>query len=176
MAIKISQAVAFVNNALGNAKEQKSDFDRIYAAMDELKISMRERVQEIIRPEAENILRALKANIPLSAQQLKLLRQLIVGDAENYLRQENDYYTWHRELKRLSGIVASVNPETESLEELAAMQGSVSDALNLIPSIQRYLEARDRVLRFEQSTSNIDPMTAELLCKLIEKKLQSPND
>ncbi|MDD4004806.1 MAG: hypothetical protein PHW69_06335 [Elusimicrobiaceae bacterium] len=175
MPLRLSQSVRLLNSALENVKnrEQKNDIDRIYAALYEVNNSIRMKVQELTRPELEDIIRALDARIPLAPEQLATLRICIIGDAENYVRQEKDYATWHNELKELSGVIATSDLETASLDQLARVQGHIMDALNLIPSIQKYLEARDRIARFEQSSADIDPVKAELLIKLIENRLKT---
>lgn len=177
MALRLGQSVMLLNKALESAggREQKDDISRIYSALYEVNGSLRERLREQLRPELEDIMRTLDALIPLTPEQLVTLRSFIIGDAESYVRQEKDYASWHGELNQLSAAIAAVNPENASREALASMQGHITDALNLIPSIQKYLEARDRIARFEQSVSNIDQAKAELLITLIRTKLNSAN-
>jgi len=94
----------------------------------------------------------LEEGTPLTAAELKTVRSLIVGDADQYVKYADDLAEMKTELGRILTQIQKVKTENLDVEALMRLRVLCREASSaLVPSL-RYLEQRDRIRRFEEHT------------------------
>lgn len=149
---------------------------KLYDILHDLNGALREEMQKATLEPVKIIISRIDQGIPLTPDDLQFIRLWLVGDAEAYVARENDFDNWQKELTRLMDAISAEAPSAASVKAAMDLQAAVTDAMMLIPSLQRYLESQDRVKRFESSTRTIDPGTALAIKNLLEGKIKSQND
>ena len=148
---------------------------KLYDNLYNLDQALREEVQKATLEPIKIIISKLEKGTIPSPDEMQTVRLWLVGDAEAYARKENDFSVWAAELTRLMTELSRLPAQAPNAKGITEVQGTVTDALGLIPNMQRYLESLDRVKRFENSTKTLDPGTMEAIKNLLEGKIKSPN-
>lgn len=149
---------------------------KLYDTLYNLNAALREEMQKSTLQPVKLIISKLEKNTPLSPEEMQFVRLWLVGDAEVYSSRENDFNAWLSELTRLMSALSQTAAGAADVRSNMAMQGTITDALGVIPNIQKFLEAADRVKRFEKSTTTLDGTTMLAIKNLLEGKIKSPND
>lgn len=149
---------------------------KLYDILHDLNSALREEMQRATLEPVRIIISRIEQGVPLTPEDLQFIRLWLVGDAEAYVARETDFQNWQAELTRLMDLVGAEAPAAASVKAAMDLQAAVTDAMMVIPSLQRYLESRDRVRRFESSTRSIDAGTALAIKNLLEGKIKSQND
>ena len=149
---------------------------RLYDTLFNLNAALREGTQKATLQPIKIIISKLEKNTPLTPDDLQFIRLWLVGDAEAYSSRENDFENWMTELGRLITAIAQTAAQASDVRANMTIQGTVTDALGVIPNMQKFLEALDRVKRFERSTKTLDGPTMTAIKNLLEGKIKSAND
>jgi hypothetical protein len=153
-------------------------FQQSAFAMGRRKTAIRETLQSITSEQILGVLERLAAGAHPSPEDLQLVRMWIVGDAESYLRQENNFQDWVAEFDRLKGVIERYEGRECSEAELLELKGILEDALRVAHDIANYLEKRERVQQFEatvEASHAWDRTAREALLRILRGKLESPN-
>ncbi len=111
----------------------------------------RETFQGTQRARYEAIVAKLERAQPLTAEEAEALERLIVGDAEHYLRIENNFHDWQAELRRLVGQLDAMRSfPLDRPESQLRVQALCTDARGVLPDIVHYLRERERLERLRQ--------------------------
>jgi len=114
------------------------------------------------------IVTKLQQGASLTPDELKILRSLIVGDADEYLKYDDDFEQAKTELaKVLDEIRGLASPDTdpEALKHLRVLCREASSALG---PVLHYLEQKERVHNFEEHTRGpLSADTARILAGII---------
>jgi hypothetical protein len=138
-----------------------------------LEQSLREKMQEDTRGEMEGIIRSLERGAELSPQDKELIRTWMVGDAESYIKVENNLGDWTEELGRLLDRVAAARGKTLSPAQMTELQAMVRDALRTAADIHYFQEQRVRVERFRDATADWSRDDKKILARMLRSKLES---
>jgi hypothetical protein len=114
----------------------------------------------------------------LSDEELQIVRDWIVGDADSYLRAENNIQDWMTEYDRLQGVLAEYEGRPLVEVELLELKGILEDAVRVAHDISNHLEKEERVKRFEEmfrDQANLSRDDRQRLAGLLIGKLESPN-
>lgn len=149
---------------------------KLYDTLFNLNAALREEIQKTTLEPLKIIISKLEKNTPPTPEDMQFIRLWLVGDAEAYSSRENDFNGWLTELNRLITAISQAAPQASDVRAAMAAQGTVIDALGLIPNMQRFLEALDRVKRFENSTRTLDGTTMLAIKNLLEGKIKSPGN
>lgn len=149
---------------------------KLYDTLYNMNAALREEMQRTTLETIKIIIAKLEKGTMPTPDDMQFIRLWLVGDAEAYSGRENDFNNWTSELTRLMTVISQSAGNLSDIRSLMAAQGTVTDALGLIPGIQRYLESLDRVKRFENSTKTLDSSTMLAIKALLEGKIKSPND
>lgn len=159
------------------AADRNADMLRkLYDTLFNMNAVLREETQKTTLEPIKIIISKLEQNTPLTPEDMQFVRLWLVGDADAYAGRENDYNGWLTELARLMALISQAHAQEPGVRASMAVQGTLTDALNLIPNIQKFLEALDRVKRFENSTKALDGPTMFAIKNLLEGKIKSAND
>jgi hypothetical protein len=158
------------------ALSQVSDsaFQRAAAALGQGQVALREAMQKKVFGKILAAINKLSVGEKLSAEEIKLVRTWIIGDAESYLAAEDDFNEWIEEYKRLIGVLEGFENKECSEQELAMLGGILEDAIRVSHDIAYFLEKKERVVKFDKSLSDgIDENEKEILVRVLSGKLRS---
>ena len=111
----------------------------------------------------------LRAGETLSTDDMAKLRLLIVGDADYYLKYDEEYDRCKTEIGKIVSEIERLKPTEFSVDGLMQLSVLCREAGGLMVLAQHYLEARDRVRHFEASTKGaISRDSAQTLAKIVE--------
>ena len=116
-----------------------------------------------------SLVRKLRAGDALSPDEMATLRLLIVGDADYYVKYDEEFDRCKAELAKIVGDIGRLNQGEFNADSLMHLSVLCREADSLLVLAQHYLDARDRVRRFEASTgSAIDRDSARALATIVE--------
>jgi len=111
----------------------------------------------------------LQHDQPLTSDDVKTLRSLIVGDADDYLKYDDDFGHAKGELARIVGEIQklqSSEPSPESLMRLRVLCREAASAL--VPTVH-YLEQKERVKNFDEHVRPpLDSDARRMLAQVIQ--------
>jgi hypothetical protein len=88
----------------------------------------------------------------LTAEELKTLRSLIVGDADYYLKYDDDFDRSKADLGKIIEQIRRLQSNEFDPETLMHLRVLCQEASSALAPTVHYLEQKDRVRRFEQHT------------------------
>jgi hypothetical protein len=158
------------------ASEHPTSYRAFDQKIRELEALAREAFQAKLKGDYRTIVDKLEQGQPLSGEDHELLKLLIVGEANYYLKYENDLQHWQAELKRLTEeIERLVSTGLNDVDSLLHVQALCRDARAVLPDIIFYLQEKDRLARFEKATQGpLDVGSGRLLADLIKQMMASP--
>jgi hypothetical protein len=111
----------------------------------------------------------LRAGTALSAEDLATLRLLMVGDADYYLKYDEEFDRCKTEVAKITAEMRQLQADELTADALMHLSVMSLEARILLELTRHYLEARDRVQRFNTATSvAIDQDSANTLIRIIE--------
>jgi len=172
---QLTETIASLKEAADNvfANESVDDLESFERYLGEVDAFVRESQQAMWASEAKATIRHLEKGDPLDPTDRDVIRAFLISDAEGYLRQENNYGDWQRELTRLMNELGK-RANMVTRESLPDMRGILKDAVRLVPDLRNYLDEKRRVEKFEQALKTLDKSSRELLCRVLREQLISP--
>lgn len=149
------------------------EFMRAASFLSENKERVREKIQENTSKEISTIIKKLENGEPLTAEDLDYIKLWIVGDAESYIKLENNFQDWVDEFKRLQGVLDKYEDKELSSEELFRLQGILEDAIRVSADIGNFLEKKERIKKFEEATKDSASLDRQVLIEILRAKLIS---
>jgi hypothetical protein len=161
----------------GQAKlDDVGSFERLTPTLLALSNGLRESYQAAFVGPVTALIAKLKAGVTPTREEMALAEAFMVGDAEAYVRVENDFQGWLAELGRLVGVLVGLGANLDAARTLEAL-GEVGDAQRVVGDVCNYLEEKERVDRFRKTTAaGLDADRARMLAGLLEQKLDSADD
>ena len=150
------------------------DFIDIERQLTTIEAMIRELQQEMWASEAKATIRRLEKNEPLTEIDKDVIRTFIVSDAEHYLTQENNFYDWAREFRRLLGELVR-RAHVVDRASIGDLRGVMKDAIRLVPDMRNYLEEQRRVDRFDLAQTTLDSQSRTMLARILKEQLTSPS-
>jgi len=149
---------------------------RLSTTMQELEGALREYVQEITKDEILQIITKLKSKEQLDENEVEYLKLWIAGDADYYVQTENNFNDWVTEFNRLIKEINKFHDNKLSFSEASNLRAMLLDGIRVAGDILFFLKQKDRINNFTESTKDIDPEERDLLIRLLEGKIRSPNE
>ncbi len=171
---QLSETIQGLKEAAGDALSNQSvdDFENFERYLNQVEGYVREVQQSLWADEARATVRRLERGEPLNENDQDLIRTFLISDAQAYLKLENNYHDWVRELER---IVESIETRVHTVDRqsIADLRGVLKDAIRLVPDIRNYLDEQRRVEKFEQSLQSMDKDARQMLLRLLKEQLRS---
>ena len=115
------------------------------------------------------LIRKLRAGNALSPDEMAKVRLLIVGDADYYVKYDEEFGRCKSELAKIVSEIGRLKQGEFSVDTLMHLSVLCQEADSLAALAQHYLDSRDRVRRFEESTKGaLDRDSARTLATIIE--------
>jgi hypothetical protein len=109
--------------------------------------------------EYKPLLAKLQRGAELDPDDMKTLRSLIVGDADQYLKYDDDFEQSKTELGRVLDQIRQLQSRVPDLETLMRLRVLCREATSALVPTVHYLEQKERVRNFEEHTRG--PLDAE---------------
>lgn len=148
-------------------------FETLEQQINRFEATVREMQQSMLSERSKSALKNLRAGRPLSEEEKSVLQSVVVGDAESYLRVENNLQDWINELQRLIGEMERL-ARCEDEATMSQLRGVSKDAVRLMPSLRAYMEEKDRLDRFNRAMANLDEPNRQILAQVVSEMLSSP--
>jgi hypothetical protein len=94
----------------------------------------------------------LQQDCPLTTDDLKTLRSLIIGDADEYLKYDDDFEQSKSQLGRILDQIRHLRSGDLSPETLMRLRVLCREAASALAPTVHYLEQKERVRNFEEHT------------------------
>jgi hypothetical protein len=118
---------------------------------------------------SQALVRKLEDGTALTADELKTIRTLIVGDADYYLKYDDDFDRSKNELGKILDQIRRLQSNDLDLETLMHVGVLCREASNVLAATTHYLEQKERVRRFEQATHGpINADAGRVLARIIK--------
>lgn len=115
------------------------------------------------------LVRKLRAGDRLSPDEMARVRLLMVGDADYYLKYDEEFARAKAEVAKIVGEIDRLKGGEQGADALMHISTLAKEASNLLALARHYLDARERVRRFEAATATgMDKATAAELAHIIE--------
>ncbi len=147
-------------------------FETLERQVNHFETFVRELQQARCADDARAAIRHLESNQALTDADRQTIRALVIGDAEQYIKQESNLNEWLTELQRLTDRMSDV-AGSDSQDAIDEMRGIVKDAVRLLPNIRSYMEEKDRLDRFNAAFATLDDDNRRLLVDILREKLAS---
>lgn len=169
------QACAHLGRRLRELQQAESAdaYSALAKELSDLDAAVRERFQESGRAVIAQITGVLRSNALLTPEQLALMKQWVVGDAEAYVAAENNAPDWLAEMQRLGQAIEQVGSGPMDAGVMQQLRGLLRDAIRTAWDLNYYLDSKERIVRFDETTKELDREQRELLMQMLYDKLKS---
>jgi hypothetical protein len=138
------------------------------------KNNIRQAIEQATAGVVAAIIGKLENNQPLTEAEKQTVKLWVVGDAEGYVKSENNFQDWLKEYGRLMDVIAAWESKTGSIQELVEVHGVLEDAIKLADAVAHYLEDRERVARFENAMTVMNAEDNKFIAGMLKSMLTSP--
>jgi hypothetical protein len=118
--------------------------------------------------DSQPLLAKLQKGASLTADELKALRSLIVGDADQYLKYDDDFEEAKTQLTKVLDEIRGLSSPDPNLEVLTHLRVLCREASSALGPVMQYLEQKERVRKFEEHTNDpLSPDAARILASIV---------
>lgn len=166
-----------INKVMENALANMSNdaFQQVGSVLNNNKNGIREEIQKATSAEIKKIIDNLKNKRAISTEELELIKLWIVGDAESYIKMENNFQDWLQEFKRLGTVLEEYGNKECSPNDLFKLHGILQDAIRISYDIANFLDNKERITKFEKAAGDVSNLDTDILVRVLSAKLQSPD-
>ncbi|RME98079.1 MAG: hypothetical protein D6768_18155 [Chloroflexi bacterium] len=170
------QKIQTATNAALAAEESRL-FEDLNALVGKLDSAAREGIQYAAQKSYQPILSKLENGQPLTTDERELLKMLVVGRANAYIKTENDLENWRTEIRRLAAELANAEAGgLDTIEQLLHVRALCRDAAGVLPDIAFYYREQERVRRFESALSgNLSAEDGKILADVLRAMMSAEN-
>jgi len=155
-----------------SASETSDNYEFLEEQVDQLEAQARDAFQS--RTNFGPLLSKLDAAKSLSADDLKALELLIVGDAEYYLRYESEVEEWKTQLKRVLDRIAGLQTSAPDVDTLMHVRALCREAHEVLADLVFYYDSKERAAKFQAATQGpIDAEGYHFLAGIVRQMLAS---
>src|SRR3989339_1634542 len=165
-----------VSQAMKQAQADNTSESSNYvaAALVKSKNSIQQAIEQAPAGAVAAIIGKLENNQPLTEAEKQTVKLWVVGDAEGYVKMENNFQDWLKEYQRLLDIIAGWEGKTGSIQELVEGHGLLEDAVKVADAVSHYLEDRERGTRFENAMRTLNAEDNKFIAGMLKSMLESP--
>lgn len=148
-------------------------YAKVADALSTFETQIREHIQETTKAEIQALTERLRTGAALTSEELALLRLWVVGDAEHYIKFENNFGDWLSELKRVVGEIGRLPEASDSVQNAFQLRALLRDGIRVAWDIYHYLEHKERIDAFDGATHELDQDERKTLVSILQHKLSS---
>lgn len=167
------EVTAKISEALNTAEqcsttETLENFNFLGEQLNELESLAGRSVRSQVR--YQPLLTKLEKGSPLTAEELKTLRSLIVGDADAYLKYDDDFIQSKNKLSNVLDQIKRLQSRDLDLETLMHLRVLCREAFSAVAPTVHYLEQKERVRNFEEHTRGpLDNHASRILAGIVKE-------
>jgi hypothetical protein len=139
------------------------------------KNAIRQAIEQATAEAIAAIIGKLENNQPLDEAEKQTVKLWVVGDAEGYVKMENNFQEWLAEYRRLLDVIAAAEGQTGSVQELVEVHGVIEDAIEVANDLAHFLEDQERVARCAKALSNLSAEDNKFIAGMLKSMLASPD-
>lgn len=167
---KLKEALAAADQCF--KAETSEGYEVLNEELEELESLARESVEQ--HADIKSLLNKLDKGNPLSADELNTLKLLVVGDAEYYLKYDDDFDRCETEARKIVDEIRRLQLSDLNVDSLMHLRALCKEAASALVPASYYLEQKERLRKFEDATRGpIDLESGQLLADLI-RHIASP--
>ena len=156
------------------ADNTSESYGYVAAQLVQSKNGIRQAIEQATADAVAAIIGKLENHQPLTEAEKQTVKLWVVGDAEGYLKMENNFQDWLKEYRRLLEVIADWEGKTGSVQELVEVHGVLEDAIKVAEAVSHYLEDRERVTRCETVLRNLNAEDNQFIAGMLKSMLESP--
>jgi hypothetical protein len=157
------------------ADDTSESYGYVATALVKSKNHIRQAIEQATAEAVAAIIGKLENNQPLNDAEKQTVKLWVVGDAEGYVKMENNFQDWLEEYRRLLDIIADWEGKTGSVQELVEVHGVIEDAIKVADAVAHFLEDRERVARCEAALNNLNAEDNKFIAGMLKSMLSSPD-
>ena len=161
---KLAQALAAADRCADRETSER------FASLNEQLQELDSLARDTIRGHADvhSLARKLRDGAALTPDEMAALRLLMVGDADYYLKYDDDFEHWKSGLGKVIDEIRGLEQGQLDVETLMHLRVLCHEARSILTPTSYYLEQRERVEHFEAATRNgIDEPTGKILADMV---------
>jgi len=166
------QEIARQFQAAGQQPESGS-YAKLATVLTALETELREYIQKTTGNDVNMLISKLKTSQALTSAEQELLRQWVVGDAESYVKSEQNVPQWLNELQRIVGELNRLCADALSVGTAFALRGLLRDAIRVVWDVHHYYEHNERLKAFQDSTATLERGERDTLIEILQHKINS---
>jgi hypothetical protein len=151
-------------DAFETLENQLRTFDKI----------LRESLQDWSADDVERIAEKLETGGTLNSDEIQILREVVVGNADQTDAANRNIETWMAVLTDLSESIGELTDQAR-LDAAPKVRSAVQNALRLLPQMRRYAGEQDRLERFDNAVSDLSPTARRVLAESLRVRLEQPD-
>ena len=134
--------------------------------MEELETLAIQRFQD--HEDCKSIAKKLELGDPLTPGELETLKEFVVGDADYFLKYDDNFDRSKAELKRVLDEIRELQSKPLDLDEMMHLGVLCKEASSAAKPTAFYMEQKERVRKFEEATSGgIDRASGRILAGIL---------
>ncbi len=154
----------------------KSAIENSMEPLMELRNDLKKTIHENFKEPVERCIIKLRKNEDLSPLEMQMIEKWLVGDAEYYIKLENNLMDWLTECKRLCTVIVSYYSDEEidiDDDKLYDLSAYLTDLQGTLDDILRYYQAMNRIDQFKKfvETKTLTYETKKSLADMMERRL-----
>jgi len=157
------------------ADNSSESYSYVATALVQSKNRVRQAIEQATAEAVAAIIGKLEHSQPLTEAEKQTVKLWIVGDAEGYVKMENNFQDWLAEYRRLMDAIADWEGKTGSVQELVEIHGVLEDAIKVADDVAHFLEDRERVVRCETALSSLKAEDNQFIAGMLKSMLDSPD-
>lgn len=152
--------------------EKSEGYESMREQLEELEALARDSFQKHI--DYKSLMSKLENGGPLTPDELNTLKLLMVGDADYYMKYDDDFDRNESELKRILDEIHKLQASDLDVDGLMHLRVLCREACSVAKPTAFYLEQKERVGKFEAATRNgIDGESGKFLATIIKSMMIS---
>jgi hypothetical protein len=167
---KLQQTLAAA--ARCSAAETAANYEVLAEQLQELEALAKRSCQSAV--DCGPLIVKLRAGDPLTAREMTTLKLLMVGDADYYMKYDDEFERRKGDLGKMLAEIERQQAGQLDADALMRLSALCREASGMLMPILHYLASRDRVRSFEETASQgrIDSETGRTLAGIIEEMMR----
>ena len=150
--------------------EKSEGYEVLSEKLEELEAAARVTFQA--HEDYKSLLTKLDKGTPLSPDELNTLKLLIVGDADYYLKYDEDFDRSKSELKTILDEIRGLQSAELDVDGLMHLRVLCREAASVLIPTSYYLEQKERVQKFQEATRDpIDRESGKMLAHITRESM-----
>ncbi|MCK9374926.1 MAG: hypothetical protein M0P73_02125 [Syntrophobacterales bacterium] len=168
--------LAGMSQAMLKAAHDNTSEDYSYVATELVKAKemVSQALEKATAAAVKDIIPKLENNQPLTEEEQRTVRLWVIGDAEGYVKMENNFNDWLAEYRRLQDVIGDYERTSSTVQSLAEVHGVLEDAIKVADAIAHFLDDKERVARFDQAMTSLNAEDNKFIAGVLRSKLAMP--